>query len=55
MHLMKHREMQLPGLIYKKILNQSVDLRDLKLIDKFLVDYLDNVRKAPSDPGMTTG
>ena len=46
---------RLPGLVYKKILGHAVTKVDLKLIDKFVVDFIDNVANAPSDPNMSPG
>ena len=43
----------LPGLVFKRVLGQAVTKVDLKLVDKFLVDYLDNVSNAHLDPNMT--
>ena len=43
----------LPSMVYKKILGHTVRPVDLKFIDKFLVDYLDNVSNAHLDPNMT--
>jgi hypothetical protein len=42
-----------PPLFYKRLLGLPVGRSDLKRIDKFLVDYLDAVARAPLDPGIT--
>jgi hypothetical protein len=42
-----------PPIVYRQVLGQPVGRTDLKLIDKFLVDYLDNVARAPLDPAMS--
>ena len=42
-----------PPLFYKKILGHPVGRLDLKAIDKFLVDKLDDLCAAPEKPGMT--
>ena len=43
----------IPNMVWKKILGHPVSVRDLKFIDKFLVDYLENIARAPRNPNMS--
>jgi len=42
-----------PPLLYKRVLGHGVGKADLKRIDKFLVDYLEQLLKAPHDQHMS--